>query len=91
MASEPHASLLDWYRRLIALRREVLGTGETRFADVTCSVEDDGDTFVMTHRGIEVRGSALLGHADVGVVRDIAVRYLGDDEGQVPLEVATEG
>ncbi|GAA4125637.1 malto-oligosyltrehalose trehalohydrolase [Knoellia locipacati] len=55
LSSEPHASLFGWYRRLIALRREVLGTDETRFADVTCSVEDDGDTFVMTHRGIEVR------------------------------------
>ena len=55
LSSEPHASMLGWYRRLIALRREVLGAGETRFADVSCSVEDDGDTFVMTHRGIEVR------------------------------------
>ncbi|WP_404381691.1 malto-oligosyltrehalose trehalohydrolase [Knoellia locipacati] len=55
LSSEPHASLLEWYRRLIALRREVLGSGETRFADVTCSVEDGGDTFVMTHRRITVR------------------------------------
>jgi maltooligosyltrehalose trehalohydrolase len=55
LSSEPHASLLEWYRRLIALRREVVGTSETRFADVACSVEDGGDTFVMTHRGITVR------------------------------------
>jgi PPOX class probable F420-dependent enzyme len=33
------------------------------------------------YRGIEVRGSAVLDHADAGVVRHIAVRYLGDDEG----------
>ena len=29
--------------------------------------------------GIEVRGRAVLGHADADVVRDIAVRYLGDE------------
>ena len=33
------------------------------------------------YRGIEVRSSAVLGHADEGVVRDIAVRYLGEDDG----------
>ncbi len=38
------------------------------------------------YRGIEVRGSALLGHADEGVVRDIAVRYLGDDEGEAYVD-----
>jgi hypothetical protein len=33
------------------------------------------------YRGVEVRGHALLGHADADVIRDIAVRYLGDDAG----------
>jgi PPOX class probable F420-dependent enzyme len=33
------------------------------------------------YRGIEVRGRAVLGRADADVVRDIAVRYLGDEEG----------
>jgi hypothetical protein len=33
------------------------------------------------YRGIEVRGVALLAHADASAVRDIASRYLGDDEG----------
>ena len=33
------------------------------------------------YRGIEVRGRAVLGHADADVVRDIAVRYLGDEKG----------
>lgn len=65
LSSEPHASVLRWYRDLIALRRTVIGTSETRFADVTCAVEDGGDTFVMTHRGIEVR--ADLAHDTVTV------------------------
>jgi len=33
------------------------------------------------YRGIEVRGRAVLGRADADVVRDIAGRYLGDEEG----------
>jgi PPOX class probable F420-dependent enzyme len=33
------------------------------------------------YRGIEVRGRAVLGRADGEVVRDIAVRYLGGEEG----------
>jgi PPOX class probable F420-dependent enzyme len=33
------------------------------------------------YRGIEVRGRAVLGRADADVVRDIAVRYLGGEEG----------
>ncbi len=33
------------------------------------------------YRGIEVRGHAVLGRADADVVRDIAVRYLGAEEG----------
>ena len=54
LASQPHASLLEWYRQLIGLRREVLGAGETRFADVSCVIGDDGSTFEMRHRGIAV-------------------------------------
>ncbi|KGN39952.1 malto-oligosyltrehalose trehalohydrolase [Knoellia aerolata] len=65
LSAEPHASLLAWYRRLIALRREVIGIGETRFADVTCRIEADGDRFVMTHRGLTV--TADLAHDRVAV------------------------
>ena len=54
LLSEPHASLLGWYKQLIALRRNVIGTSETRFADVTCDVGVDASSFTMTHRGISV-------------------------------------
>src|SRR5215831_14966245 len=33
------------------------------------------------YRGIEVRGNAVLARADPDVVRDIAVRYLGEEKG----------
>ncbi|EAP99706.1 putative alpha-amylase [Janibacter sp. HTCC2649] len=54
LASQPHATVLEWYRQLIQLRREVLGAGETRFADVSCAITDGGATFEMRHRGITV-------------------------------------
>jgi PPOX class probable F420-dependent enzyme len=34
------------------------------------------------YRGIEVRGRALLGPADAGILRAMAVRYLGEQEGE---------
>lgn len=34
------------------------------------------------YRGIEVKGRALLGRADPDIVRAMAVRYLGVEEGQ---------
>lgn len=34
------------------------------------------------YRGIEVRGRAVLGDADHGLVRELAVRYLGVDDGE---------
>ena len=33
------------------------------------------------YRGIEVQGRAVFGSADAAVVRDIAIRYLGEEEG----------
>lgn len=33
------------------------------------------------YRGIEVSGRALLGRAEADVVRTMAIRYLGDEEG----------
>lgn len=65
LRSEPHASLLGWYRQLIALRRSMIGVGETRFADVECTVAEGGHRFVMSHRGIRV--SADLGRDAVTV------------------------
>jgi PPOX class probable F420-dependent enzyme len=34
------------------------------------------------YRGIEVKGRALLGPADAGIVRAMAVRYLGEQDGE---------
>jgi PPOX class probable F420-dependent enzyme len=49
--------------------------GDPRASIVVCEHEPP-------YRGIEVRGTAVLGHADAGVVRDIAGRYLGEEEGR---------
>ncbi|MFC7489316.1 MULTISPECIES: malto-oligosyltrehalose trehalohydrolase [unclassified Knoellia] len=55
VGAQPHASLLEWYRQLIRLRRTVIGTDETRFADVSCAIVDEGAGFEMRHRDITVR------------------------------------
>ena len=34
------------------------------------------------YRGIELKGRAVLGRADPGLVREIAARYLGAEEGE---------
>ncbi|PRY61369.1 maltooligosyl trehalose hydrolase [Knoellia remsis] len=68
LSADRHAALFAWYRQLIALRRKVIGTSETRFADVSCSIVDGGATFVMTHRGMTVTadlaGDAVTVSAD---------------------------
>jgi PPOX class probable F420-dependent enzyme len=38
------------------------------------------------YRGIEVRGRVVLGRAEADVVREIAVRYLGEEEGGAYVE-----
>ena len=48
---------------------------DPRASIVVC--EDD-----PPYRGIEVQGRVVLGRADADVVREIAGRYLGDEEGR---------
>ena len=44
-----HARVRDWYRSCIALRRELLAGGTTRFADVTVTHDEDARWLAMTH------------------------------------------
>jgi maltooligosyltrehalose trehalohydrolase len=47
---EPHAGVLDWYRKLIALRRERSELTHDRLDEVRCSYDEDARWFVM-YRG----------------------------------------
>jgi maltooligosyltrehalose trehalohydrolase len=47
---EPHADALDWYRRLIALRRDRPELTQDRLDEVRCSYDEDARWFVM-YRG----------------------------------------
>jgi maltooligosyltrehalose trehalohydrolase len=47
---EPHAGMLDWYRKLIALRRERSELTHDRLDEVRCSYDEDARWFVM-YRG----------------------------------------
>lgn len=72
--SEParpdHARMLRWYTDLVALRRRLLRTGPTRFADVDVTVDEDARTVVVRHRpraGSPFAVVAALGDARVDV------------------------
>jgi maltooligosyltrehalose trehalohydrolase len=47
---DPHAGLLDWYRKLIALRRERSELTHDRLDEVRCEYDEDARWFVM-YRG----------------------------------------
>ncbi len=49
VAAGEHARVLQWYASCTALRRDLLGTGPTRFADVDVSFDEDARWLVMTH------------------------------------------
>jgi maltooligosyltrehalose trehalohydrolase len=68
-----HARVLGWYTACIALRRELLGDGPTRFADVTVAFDDDDRWVVMTH-------------APAGRPTSAVVVNLGADPREVPVE-----
>ena len=44
-----HARMLRWYTDLTALRRQLLGVGPTRFADVDVTFDDDARWLVLRH------------------------------------------
>ena len=48
--SEPHASMLDWYRRLIALRKAEPSLLDGRLDEITVAMGSDGDT-LLARRG----------------------------------------
>jgi maltooligosyltrehalose trehalohydrolase len=72
LGEEPHAAVLRWYTACTALRRELLGTGPTRFADVDVSFDASAHWFVMVH-------------APAGGTASAVVVNLGDDAQEVPV------
>ena len=79
---EPHAGMLDWYRSLIALRREI---GELRDGDRSAvRVTGDAGGLITVERG-PVRLTANLGTVPV------EVEVSGDVHLRWPQDVATEG
>ena len=62
---EPHASVLDWYRRLIALRQATPALTDGRLDLVTVALDDDAGTLLARRSDIAV---ALNIGDDVAVV-----------------------
>ena len=62
----------DWYRACIALRREVIGAGPTRLADVRVDADEAARTVVTLH-------------APAGRTASAVVVNLADDPAEVAL------
>ena len=77
VADGVHARMLRWYRACTALRRRLVGTGPTRFADVSVEYDEDACWFVRT--------SHAAGAASFAVVAN-----LGPREAAVPVDGAGE-
>jgi maltooligosyltrehalose trehalohydrolase len=54
LTSPPHAGILDWYRALIALRRESMALGDGDYEAIDVSVDDQAQHFVMRRHNILV-------------------------------------
>jgi maltooligosyltrehalose trehalohydrolase len=77
-ATGVHGRVLSWYCACTALRRDLLGTQPTRFADVTVTHDDDAGWLAMTH--------APGGRTPFAVVAN-----LGKAEQVVPLPRPVDG
>ena len=62
---EPHAGLLDWHRRLLALRRSVPALRDGRLDRVSCRYDEDAGWLVMRRDPVTV--AVNLGPEDVVV------------------------
>jgi len=49
-----HRSLLDWYRRLIALRRDLPGLSDPSWASVRCAFDEEARWFVLYRGSVAV-------------------------------------
>ena len=67
-----HARLLAWYAGLVTLRRRLIGTRETRLADISVEV-DEADRWVV------------MRHAAAGSTAYAVVCNLGDSAAEVPV------
>ncbi|MBL7497912.1 malto-oligosyltrehalose trehalohydrolase [Frankia sp. CNm7] len=90
-ATEPHRGLLDWYRRLVALRRAVPELADPDWASARCAYDEHAGWFVL-YRGGPPAGVAVV--CNLSAVRQsIPVGATGGEEpepaapGEVVLDV----
>jgi maltooligosyltrehalose trehalohydrolase len=89
-----HGRMLQWYAACTGLRRDLLGDGPTRFADVVVTHDEDARWFVMTHAPGEGTAHAVaVNLADVAqdvplgdAVADVLLAW--DDVGTEPRQGA---
>jgi maltooligosyltrehalose trehalohydrolase len=87
-ACEPHASLLEWHRRLIRLRRQTPALADGRMDQVHVRFDEDGHWFVL-ERGPVTVACNLAAHAQtVPLTKERSTRILLASEAEIAVNPA---
>jgi maltooligosyltrehalose trehalohydrolase len=82
-AHEPHSSLMEWHKRLIALRRSTPALTDGRMETVEVSFDERAQWFVMKRGSVEVACNLASGRQPVPVSRTPAEILCSDAAWQV--------
>ena len=86
LAHEPHASILDWHRRLIRLRRQLPALADGRMDQVRVRFDEDAHWFVL-ERGPVTVACNLAAHAQiVPLTQERSTRILLASEAEVVVK-----
>jgi maltooligosyltrehalose trehalohydrolase len=80
VAGAEHATMLDWYRRLIALRRTERDLMDDRLDRVTVDFDEPGRWIRIRRGGLTVIANVSPRRAEVPLARDSAAVLLASDE-----------
>jgi maltooligosyltrehalose trehalohydrolase len=87
-ACEPHASLIEWHRRLIRLRRQTPALVDGRMDQVRVRFDEDGHWFVL-ERGLVTVACNLAAHAQtVPLTKERSTRILLASEAEIAVNPA---
>jgi maltooligosyltrehalose trehalohydrolase len=88
LACEPHASILDWYRRLIRLRRQIPALADGRMDQVRVRFDEEAHWLAL-ERGPVTVACNLAAHAQsVPLTKERSARILLTSEAEIAVNAA---
>jgi maltooligosyltrehalose trehalohydrolase len=88
LACEPHASLLDWHRRLIRLRRQFPGLMDGRLDQVRVRFDEEAHWFVLERGPVTVACNLAAQAQAVPLTRERSARILLTSEAEIAVDAA---